>query len=690
VPEGWRVGDELFLPDLRQVNRSGNRVSIRRESPLTVAAIDGDVITLSKPLDFEHRSILDPDGQVVARPRVANLARNIVIRSENPNGTRGHTVNTGAATWDIRYNRLIALGRTRAEKLDSTKADPETGEIAHVGTNQIARYASHDHHVHAHVTRRPAQGHSHQHADTRQFVGNVLDGDAIGKWGHVVHGTHDTRVEENIAIGFAGAGFVTEDGYEVRNVFRRNVAIGSAGNGIGAPGNIDARRGHDCPGCEGAGFWFRGLHQVIEENEAWNNAIGINLFAMGQVTTAKVPEKPGAKAESVFDPRRAVPVAFSRNVTLSNADAGLEYWSTPRFAAEDHLSAHNGLKQMFAGASANINVYLVRPTLVASGGLTDGVASSEAYVQSLEVDGGRIVGCRQAFQRGGAREFLYLRNLTLQCVMNINFVGRSFADESVYENVVHKRYADQPPRYVLLGPKDSWRPGDKVVELPARMWVPARGSRHIVKNWQGTGQDYRLYENQQLASAPAWPANGAYGTSVYCPEDGLTMGECWQRYGLAYGGGVVPDDVAVQLEGLVHGVARPGLNTTLGVPRAVVTTPNMLAPATVRSGNRDQRVRLRIILTGDPARANRVAVVKVDDDRPRRCVGGVAGAGQLEDEASCDSDAVSPGTHTVKTWREDESGRKIPESELVFRYYVSNEPPETQPRGMMSRSRTAP
>src|SRR5438270_831542 len=78
-------------------------------------------VTLSKPLDFAHNNIVDPQGVVVLRPRVANLTRNIVWRSENPNGSRGHTVDIGhMATWDIRYNQNIGLGRTRNEPLDDT------------------------------------------------------------------------------------------------------------------------------------------------------------------------------------------------------------------------------------------------------------------------------------------------------------------------------------------------------------------------------------------------------------------------------------------------------------------------------------------------------------------------------------------------------------------------------------------
>ena len=673
VPEGWSVGDELLLPDLRQIN--GKRAPIRRESPVTIEAIEGDVVTLSKPLDFEHRAITDPDGKVVVRPRVANLTRNIVIRSENPLGTPGHTLNAGDATWDIRYNRLIGLGRTRAEKLDSTTANPDTGAILHVGTNQIARYASHDHHVGGHGGDHSA------HHGSRYFFGNVLEGAGPGKWGHVVHGTHDTHVEENIAVGFAGAGFVTEDGYEVRNVFRRNVASYTSGNGIDALGNLHLRSGRNCPGCEGSGFWFRGVHQTIDQNESWNNAIGINLFAMHQVAGMKVPREPGSSDQVTFDPGQAVPVTFSDNVALSNAETGHEQWGTARFSVVRVLAAHNGQAQVRA-AQSRINMWLQAPVLVAQGGLSYGISSSEAYVGSLEVDGGRIVGCGSALIRGGAHRVLHLRNLTLQCVTNINFTGVGFADESIYENLTHRQYGSHPPRYMVLGRERPWQPGEKLAGLPARTWTPAQGTRHIVKNWQGTGRDYRLYEQQQLASAPAWPATGAYGTDFYCPEQGLTMGECWERYGLAYGGGTVSNGEAVALEGLVNGVAASGLDTPLGTPRAVLTTPNMMSAAKVRKGNRGVQVRLQIVLTGDPARANRVAVVQIDDKRPMRCA---ERAGGLNGDASCDSDVTAEGQHTVRTWREDRSARKIPESELVFRYYVGTEPAEAQPRGTMSR-----
>ena len=675
VPEGWRVGDELLLPDLRQISMNA---PIRREAKVVITAINdntvtlsGDTITLSKPLDFEHTSILDPDGAVVVKPRVANLTRNIVIRSENPAGTRGHTVNTGEATWDIRYNQLIGLGRTRAENLDSTIADP-SGAITHVGTNQIARYASHDHHVHAHGHLDPA------HPHTGHFLGNVLIAEGVGKWGHVVHGSHDTHVEENIAVGFVGAGFVTEDGYEVRNVFRRNVAVYSEGNGVNASSNINPRAGANCPGCEGAGFWFRGLNQTIEANEGWNNHIGLNLFAMHQVTGKQVPSVPGGKADTILDPTTALPVSIADNVTIGNLETGHEQWGTRRFPVVRALSAHNGRMQVRAGQS-NIDLWMQASTIVASGGLTLGISTSEAYVGTLEVEGGRVVGCEKAFTRGGARNFVRLRNLHLQCRTNIDFSGTGFAGESTYENLTHAPLGSFPKRYIVLGAGQPWQPGMRLPAVPGRLWHPSRGSRHLVKNWQGTGADYRLYENQQRMSVPAWPADGSPGTDYYCPEAGMTVGQCWERYGLAYGGGVIPDQEALQLEGFLNGVARAGLTTPLGTPRAVLTTPNMLAPANVVMGGGRPFIRMKMLLTGDPALATDAAVVQIDGRSPVRYGWTL---GKMEHETSFDCEVVSPGTHTVRTWRED-AGGIIPGSMLTFQYFVAK--PAPPPQNRMSR-----
>src|SRR5678815_518091 len=87
----WQVGDlslltattrqnkvkKTFKPTLRDGGQTEDRV---------ITAIDGDKLTLDKPLEFEHTA----DGEY--RGDVANLSRNVVIESAQPEVARGHTM----------------------------------------------------------------------------------------------------------------------------------------------------------------------------------------------------------------------------------------------------------------------------------------------------------------------------------------------------------------------------------------------------------------------------------------------------------------------------------------------------------------------------------------------------------------------------------------------------------------------
>ena len=139
VPEGWQVGDELLLPDTRQIGRQGGELTTARRDGITViVGINGTVVSLAQPLGFARASIRTPDGDLVLRPRVANISRNIVIRSENPMGVRGHTANVGhGAAWDVRYNAFESLGRTLNERSDNTP--PDHSRHRHEPTRPLSR-----------------------------------------------------------------------------------------------------------------------------------------------------------------------------------------------------------------------------------------------------------------------------------------------------------------------------------------------------------------------------------------------------------------------------------------------------------------------------------------------------------------------------------------------------------------------
>ena len=639
--DGWEMGDELLLPDTAQTSASG---APRRESPVVVTMISGNTVSLSKRLDFEHDSIRDPDGGLVLRPRVANLSRNIVIRSENPlaapNGTRGHTANIGGgASWDIRYNQFVAMGRTRAERLDNTLPD-----LSKIGTNQIGKYAEHDHH---------AQGFGSRH------IGNAYIGTFGSKWGLAIHQTHDVLVQENVCTDFQGGCFATEDGPEVRNIFRRNFAAYGLTNHASAHRNS----ANECRGCESA-FWFGGISQIVEGNEAWNSGAGINFFHRDFLGVGTlIPSEPGGPLDTPFDPDQAMPLSVRANVTAANF-IGYEVWGSVRFPADDHITAHNSSKQVYNAPGGR--TYLRNPQVIGARYRSACVSSSSAYSRELEIDGGQVRGCKTGFDSGIAMERVRLANLTLQNQTNINVISRVEADYT-FDSLRHLPAGSLPHRYIVLQePKNVviWEPGQSFPPggRAQHDWLFQRGSPYAVINHQLSGQDYRLLYPQQNRSHAAWPAYPERPEAV--PSEGLTMGQAWDTYGMAFRGDVYSDAEVVELDGIIGAVARPGLDVPIGPPRSVMTFPNMLSPAKV-SG---RYVRLYVTLTGGPIRgaADDVLAVSVDNAAPFR----EPARGLRSDQRTFKSPAISEGTHIVRAWRESPDGAKVPGSEMTFCYYV--------------------
>jgi hypothetical protein len=632
APSGWQVGDELLIPDT-----SAPAPKPRREAKVTIAALDSASLTLSKPLDFAHETINDPNGVVVLRPRVANLTRNIVIRSENPSGTRGHTADVGhMATWDIRYNRLIGLGRTGLTPLNDTVLPN------HIGTNQRGKYAEHHHHALS--------------VPTSADVGNVYIGDPAIKWGLVVHGTSDSLVERNVAIDFPGAGFITEDGYEVRNVFRNNLAAYSIGNAVESQGNVTL----GCPGCEGTGFWFRGVMNTFEGNEAWNNLTGMNLLNQQQ-PPGQYPSAAGGKPDTKVNHYIAKPVLMTRNVLAANIRTGLEAWATPGFPNESLVAAYNKDMQVFGVISEGIQLLLRSPRVICRVGTGSiGVHSALAYIGSFEIDnGGYIGGCAIGIARGGGASFMRVTGTTLQNEVNVDLLTQY----STFTNVLHVPLGNFPHQYIVFGNGAIWNGTDPLPKVGSSVYFPQRGSSVVVKNWQGTGQDYLLFYRQQLGSNPSWYSAGAqHGYNT--PVPGLTMQQSWERYGLAYGGDVLKESEAVQLDGLVNGLARKGLSVAFPPPRAIVTFPTPREPALVANGT----VFVSALLTGDPNVASSVMMLSVDGDPP------VALDKAGTDDRSFTTTHVSPGVHEVRVWRTQKAKPSVPiaGSEYIARYCVGS------------------
>ena len=108
-------------------NQPGGNYQSQWEEP-TLAGIADRTLQLGGALRFNHSGARNSDGKVEFLPHVGNLSRNVILRSANPAGTRGHVIFVERADVDIRYALFKDLGRTKFTPLEyrfSTFIDPE-------------------------------------------------------------------------------------------------------------------------------------------------------------------------------------------------------------------------------------------------------------------------------------------------------------------------------------------------------------------------------------------------------------------------------------------------------------------------------------------------------------------------------------------------------------------------------------
>jgi hypothetical protein len=252
---GWKAGDRIFVPDTRQVGvdnwfNSNYALQVEERTIQSIAA-DGRTLTLAAGLSFDHRGARDADGTPTVHngikllPHVGNLTRNIIIRSENPTGTRGHTLFTHRTDVNIRYVQFQNLGRTRATTLNSV-------------SNHIGRYPLHIHHLWGPVN--PANtGYQFQ------LVGNAVN-DSL-KWPIAIHDSHYGLIQQNVVFGgsqLTGAGIAVEDGSETENLFEKNFVANIRGNVNPRESGSDTLT----PGAGAECYWAAGFNNRFVNNVA--------------------------------------------------------------------------------------------------------------------------------------------------------------------------------------------------------------------------------------------------------------------------------------------------------------------------------------------------------------------------------------------------------------------------------------
>lgn len=315
---GWSGGDHLVIPDTRQLRsneRGGNYEP--QDEQVQIASISSNQVTLTAPLRFAHKGARDGVGKLEFLPHVGNVSRNVVIRSENPEGTRGHMIFIYHANVDLRYVEVKDMGRTKMGVLDNSEFD-NAGHLTKFGTNQIGRYAIHFHHDFG-PKATPANGYQFT------LIGNAVNG--APKWGITVHNSHYGLVRDNVVYNTRGSGIVTEDGTESFNIFDHNFALRIEGSGDFAPRSGYGGPTPD-PGGEGNAFWFRGPNNYIRNNVAANaDAFGFGLAA-GSLGTVNIPAGKGADTSQLnetkqLDTTGASVLEFTNNEAYGAMQSGV-------------------------------------------------------------------------------------------------------------------------------------------------------------------------------------------------------------------------------------------------------------------------------------------------------------------------------------------------------------------------------
>jgi len=312
--EGWRAGDRIVLPDSRQVDPRIDRGFVSQTEVLEIADVSNatGVITLANPVSFNHPGARGADGELDLLPHAARLSGNVVLRSADANGVRGHAQFMHRASVDIRHALFKDLGRTTARELDDTEFD-ERGNAVRIGTNQSGRYPIHAHHLTG--PEVPAD-HGFQYV----FIGNSIDGgsfDHAFKWGIAVHASHYGQLLRNTVYNYAGSGIATEDGSETGNVFDLNFVARTAAFG---PLDVNDR------GTAGTAFWFRGQNNMMNRNvaaDSRNSGFSINAYRLGDV---KIPDKQGSTDRVTVDMNTLPILSFSDNETYGPAFFGVDLW----------------------------------------------------------------------------------------------------------------------------------------------------------------------------------------------------------------------------------------------------------------------------------------------------------------------------------------------------------------------------
>lgn len=585
----WALLDRLILPDTRHL-KAGETWSkyVPQWETATIQGIsaDGKSITLSAPLKFDHIGARNGDNVLEFLPHVGNLSRNVVVRSQNASGVRGHCLFGGRADVDIRYIQFGGLGRTKAAPIYNTTYNTD-GSVRTVGTNQIGRYPIHFHHLMGPATT-PANGYQYT------FVGNAvtcpLDPMPF-KWGIVLHDSHYGLIQGNVLFNWGGACLVTEDGSESYNVIEKNFAVAARGN--------SNPRYND--GLDGSLFWFAGYNNYVRDNVASSGmttvqqivaGVGYKYYVPAGGLKVRVPLNKGADTSVAGQYKevqmRQTPILeFARNEAYGAMATGLTIWhlGTGGYFAEnigqsvikDFRAWHVHDEGFFGYPIHNMlfDGFVVRGHTRAHSAVDGGKGwlSGDYWAENITLRNADI----QGMYWNGISSFL---NAPGVFRIENSYLRNVMGNISIQTPATPGSGAFKPPRRteIVNVRFDSW-PSKPLTTIEMDYNVSKTNTDVIqrdavfVVSYNGVfGDDFQLYYTEQAPGFVVPQSTTAPNQLFGCPEAGLTNAQAWAKWerrklgnGYEYQQTPLPGTVGWQRIAVAGAVAPADATTRQGI-----------------------------------------------------------------------------------------------------------------------------
>ena len=224
---GWKAGDAVIVTGTAmQRSRGGDegrfleRSQTEQRRIKSIAAVDDSdsvTIVLDTPLTFDHYADDEFQGEV------ANLTRNVVVESADPDGVRAHTLYHHDSSGSISYAEFRHLGKK----------------------GLLGRYS-----LHFHLCGDTMRGSS--------VIGaSIWDSD--NRW-LTIHGTDALVVRDCVGFKSVGHGYFLEDGTETNNILDHNLAA------LVLPGKPLPKQVVPFDLNRGAGFWWANSQNSFTRN----------------------------------------------------------------------------------------------------------------------------------------------------------------------------------------------------------------------------------------------------------------------------------------------------------------------------------------------------------------------------------------------------------------------------------------